>query len=94
MMRKIWKYPQDVIQCVSRSSYCIDNSFIMYLFFKRNSITFDVSCGMLSNVIICNVISLVLRGTDTDSENVSLIRHSLSDGQKICSSNGVSLTGI
>ena len=46
---------------------------------------FDFSCGMFSNVI-----SLVLRDSDTDSENVSLIRRSVSDGQKTCSSKGVS----
>ena len=40
-----------------------------------------------------NVISLVLRDSDTDSENVSLIRHSVSDGQKTCNSKGVSLIG-
>ena len=52
MMRKIWKYLRYVIQCV-RSSCCINNLFIKYLFLKRNSIfkrnyavTFDVSCGM------------------------------------------------
>ena len=57
--------------------------FIMYLFFKRNSIfkhnyarTFDVSCGMFSNVI-----SLILRDGDTDSEIISLIWRSVSDGQ-------------
>ena len=58
--------------------YCI------YLFrLKRNYVgTFDVSCGMFSNVTISNFISLVLRDSDTDSENVSLIRRSVSDGQK------------
>ena len=47
---------------------------------------FDVSCDMFSYVI-----SLVLKESDTDSENVSLIWHSVSDGQKACSSKGVSL---
>ena len=51
--------------------------------------TVNVSCGMFSNVI-----SLVLRDSDTDSENVSLIWLSLSNGQKACSSKGVSLIGI
>ena len=51
--------------------------------------TFDVSCGMFSNVI-----SLVLRNSDTDPENVSLIRRSVSDGQKTCRSKGVSLISI
>ena len=49
---------------------------------------------MFSNVIISKVISLVLRDGDTNSEKVSLIRHSVSDGQKICSSKGVSVIGI
>ena len=95
MMRKIWKYQRDVIQCV-RSSFCIDNLFIIHLFLKRNSVLkgnyagiFDFSCGMFSNVI-----SLVLKQSDKDSENVSLIRFSVSDGQKTCSSKGVSLIGI
>ena len=48
-----------------------------------------VSCSMFSNVI-----SLVVKGSDTDSENVSLIWHSESDGQKTCSSKGVSLIDI
>ena len=39
--------------------------------------TSDVSCHMLSNII-----SLILRDSVTDSENVSLIRISLSYGQK------------
>ena len=66
MMRKIWIYSLEVIQCI-RSSYCIDNLFIIYLFLKRNSIKrnyvgkFDITCGMFSNVIINNIISLVLR---------------------------------
>ena len=83
MMRKIWKYPRDVIQCI-RASYCIDNLSIIYLFFKRFSVfkcnyggTFDVSWVMFSNVF-----SLVVRDSDMDSENVSLIRRSVSDGQK------------
>ena len=33
-----------------------------------------------------NIISLILRDSDTDSENVSLIRGSVSDGQKTSSS--------
>ena len=37
VMLKIWKYPQDMIQCV-RSSYCIDNLLIIYIFRKRNTI--------------------------------------------------------
>ena len=56
--------------------------------------TFDVSCSMFNNLIFSNVISLVLRDSDTDSENVSLIWLSVSDGQKACSSKGVSLIGI
>ena len=50
---------------------------------------------MFSNVIISHVISLVLKYNDTDSVNGSLIRRSvISDGQKTCSSEGVSLIGI
>ena len=42
--------------------------------FKHNYMgTSYVSCGMFSNVIIRNVISLILRDSDTDLENVSLI---------------------
>ena len=37
------------------------------------------------------VISLVLRDSDTDAENLKLIRRSVSDGQKSGNSNGVSL---
>ena len=56
--------------------------------------TFDLSCGMFSNLIISNVISLVLRDSDTDAEKVSLIRRSVSDGQKTYNSEDVSLEGI
>ena len=56
--------------------------------------TFDVSCGMFSNVSISNVIGLVLRYSDIGSENISFIRLSVSDGQKTCSSKCVSLIGI
>ena len=97
VMRQIWKYTRDVVQC-ARSSYCIDYLFIILqkkIHFKYNfAETFAVSCGMLSNVIISNVISLFLRNSDMDSENVSLILHSVSDGQKTFSSKGVSLIGI
>ena len=57
VMRKIRKYPRDVLQYV-RYSYCIDDLLIIYLTSKEISSTvitrgtFDVSCGMLSNVII------------------------------------------
>ena len=61
--------------------------------FKCNYVeTFDVSCGMFSYVIISNAISLIL--SDMDSENISLIQHSVSNGQKTCSSKGVLLMGI
>ena len=79
MMCKIWKYPRDMIPCI-RSSYCIDNLVIIYLFlkkihFKHNYAgTFDISCGMFTNVVISNVNSLVLTNNDMDSENVNLIR--------------------
>ena len=52
--------------------------------------TFDVSCG---NDILLNS-SPVPRDSDTDSENVSLTRLSVSDGQKTYSSNDVSLIMI
>ena len=65
---------------------------LLYIIYLRNYMgTFDVSCCMFSNVIFSNVIRLVLRDSDTDSENVSLIRCSVTDGQKTCSSKGVSL---
>ena len=50
--------------------------------------TFDISCGMFSNII-----SLVLRESYTDLEKVCSIWHSVSDGQKTCSSKGESLIG-
>ena len=60
---------------------------MMYFFLERNSISkryyagkFDVSCNMSSNVI-----HLILRDSDTDSENLNLIGVSVSDGQKTCS---------
>ena len=37
---------------------------------------------MFSKVIISNAISLVLRNSDTDSENLNLIRRSVSGSQK------------
>ena len=79
-------------QCV-RSSNCVDNLFIIYLFLKRNPIsrrnyagTLDVSFDTFNNAI-----SLVLRDSDTDSENVS--QRSGSNGQKTWSSKSVSLIG-
>ena len=45
---------------------------------------FSISCSIFSNVI-----SLVLRNSDMDSENVNLIQHSVLDGQKTCSSKSV-----
>ena len=44
--------------------------------------TVDVSCGMFSNVIISQNIRIVLRDSDMDSEDVRLIRRSVSDSQK------------
>ena len=40
--------------------------------------------------MLSNVISLILRDSDTDSENASLIQLSVSDGQKTLSSKDVS----
>ena len=58
--------------------------------FKRNYVrTFDISCGMFSNVIISDIISLVLIDSDTDSKSVTLIRRSVSDVE---SSRHVTLT--
>ena len=57
-----------------RTSYCIDNLFIIYIFRKRNSIlnittreagAYDF-CGMSRNVI-----SLIFRDSDMDSENIT-----------------------
>ena len=53
----------------------------------RYYLTFLAAC-------FSNVISLVLWDFDTDSENVSLIRRSVSDGQKTCRPNGVTLIDI
>ena len=81
-----------MIQYVS-SIYCVDNLFIVYLSLKRNPNfkhnflgTFGISCGMFSNVI-----SLMLKDSDMDSENVTLIRRWVSDGKKLA--KGVSLIG-
>ena len=93
MMRKVWKYPRDVIQYV-RSSYYIDNLFIIYPFLKLNS-TFKRNNAEVLNAycgIIRYVTSLVLRDSDTGSENVTLIRRSVPDGQETCSSNGAPRT--
>ena len=49
---------------------------------------------MFSDVINGNVISLVLKDSDMDSENVTLIRRSVSDGWKTCSFKGLLLIGI
>ena len=97
LMHKFWKYPRDMIQC-SRSSYCIDNLFITYLFPKKTSTfkcnyvgTFGFFCSIFSNVI-----SLVLMDSDTDSENVSsiVLEHSVLNGQKTSNSKGVSWIGL
>ena len=98
LMRKILKYLRDVVLCVG-SSYWLHWWFVNYIhFLKRNSIfkrnndrAFALPAVFFINV---NVISLVLRDSDTDSENVSLIRRSVSNSQKTCSSTGVSLIGI
>ena len=41
-----------------------------------------------------DVISLVLRDSDTDTENVNLIWHFVSVGQVKCNSKGVLMIGI
>ena len=93
MMHKFWKYLRDVVQCI-RSSYCIDK--LLYLFLQRNSTfkhthmgAFNVSCGMCSNFV-----SLILKDSDMDSENVNLIQLSVPDGQKTCIAKDVSSIGI
>ena len=50
-----------------------------------NIITADVFC----NIMYINVISFVIRDSDKDSENLSLIWRSVSDDQKTCSSEGI-----
>ena len=51
--------------------------------------------AVLSAIGLCNIIiSNVIRDSDKDSENFSLIRNSVSDGQKACISKGVTLVGI
>ena len=62
----------------------------IYLFPKHNHVkSFDVYFGMFSNVTISSITSLVLKISDTDSENVSLIRRSVSAGQKTCGSKDI-----
>ena len=46
-------------------------------------------CFMFSNIN-----SLLLRESDMDSENASLIQLSVSDGQKLCTSKVASFIGI
>ena len=79
-MRKIWEYPQDIIQCI-RSNNCID---ILFIF--SNVI-------MRKHLMACLVMSASLRDSDIESENINLIWFSVPDGQKTCSSKGVSLIG-
>ena len=62
--------------------------------FRRNCAgTFNVSCRMFNNAIVLSP-SFVLCDSDTDSENPSLIRLSLSCDQKTCGSKDVSLIDI
>ena len=84
-----------MIQCV-RSSSCNDDLFNIYIFLKRNSILNVITREHLTFLagMFTNVVSLILRDGDTDSENVSLIRRSASHGQKTCNSKGVSLIGM
>ena len=49
---------------------------------------------MLCNVIISDVVRLVVRDSDMDSEDVSLIQSSVSEGQRKCSSKGVLSIGV
>ena len=94
----MWCVRSIKIQCV-RLSYSIDIFYYITftqkkLHFERNyAVTLDVSCGMISNIIISNVINLNYGVNDTDLENVSLIWRSISDGQKTCSSKDASLIG-
>ena len=80
-----------MIQCVG-SSYCIDN--LIYTFSSKEIPFLNIIPGninfYLSCCIVSNVISHVSRDNDIYSGNVSLIQCSVSDGQKTCSSKGVS----
>ena len=92
VMCKICKYSRDVIPCV-RSSYCIVSIIcLLYTFSFKEYLNVKI-WSMFSNVIVFSP-SLILRDSDTDSENVSLIRLSVLHGQKTCSSKVVSLIGI
>ena len=87
-----------MIQCSDQVTVLIIGSFILFaqkkFHFKCNdTCKLDISCIIFSNVI-GNIISLVLRDTDTSSENVSLVQHLVSDGQKTCSLKCVTLIGI
>ena len=54
---------------------------------------FDVSCGMFSIIIVFSP-GPVLRDMDMDSDNINLMWLFASDGQKTCSSKGVSRIAI
>ena len=66
--------------------YCIDSLFVIHLFLKNpvlNVITREHLTLLAASLVTPSF--LILRDSDTDSENVSLIRPSVSDGQKRCS---------
>ena len=63
------------------------------MFTRYHAGPLNVPYVMFSDVSVFSS-SLVLVDGNTDSENVSLIRLSVSNGQKTCSSKGGSLIGI
>ena len=75
-----------------RSSYRIDNS-LLYIFSSKEIPFLNVNKREHLTFLTISL-EMCLRHSDTDSENVSLIWHSVSDGQKTCSSKDVSLIGI
>ena len=71
---------------------CLLYTFSLKEILLLNVITGEILTFLFS--ILSNVTSHVFRDRDTDSGNISLISLSVSDGQKTCSSKGVSLIGI
>ena len=81
----VWPHPRDVM-LYAISSYYYDNMFIICLFS-------DILFFLILKPVL--VVSLVLKDSNMDSENLSsLIRLSVSDGQKTDSSKVVSVIGI
>ena len=73
----------------TRSSYCYNNIFIIYLFSEIFFLFYKLFWSFITDV------SLILMDSDTESEHPSLlIQLSVSDGQKTDSSEDVSFIGI